>query len=170
MTRPGIEPRSPGPLANTLLISQSISSLVCRTLCIVINFFVFWSVCLSSSLVLLKNGLDYLTRWISQVSILLTWFLLKSLVAKMFLFFWGTLFLLFLSSLCDDVRFKYSKVFVVFLFFFIYLFFQVFWLDSFIPSIVSLFAFFHCKHGTFFNPKFYYYYYYYYYYKLVNKK
>ena len=38
------------------------SSLGCKTLCIVISFFVLWTICQSSSLVPFKNGSKYLTR------------------------------------------------------------------------------------------------------------
>ena len=59
------------------------------------------------------------------------------------IFFWGTLLLLFFSSLFNGVSFRYSQVLF---------FFQVFWwfLDLF-SSILSVVSFFH---GTFFNLKF----------------
>ena len=52
------------PLPRSFLNSYSLStsSLRCNALCMVISFLVLWSICLSSSLVLFKKGLEYLTR------------------------------------------------------------------------------------------------------------
>ena len=47
----------------------STSSLGCKALCLVISFLVLWSICLSSSLVDFKNGLESLTRETSKAFI-----------------------------------------------------------------------------------------------------
>ena len=60
--------------------SLSTSSLWCNALCMVINFPVLWSICLSSSLVHLRKGTEYLTRSTAQVFILLMRLLLVSFV------------------------------------------------------------------------------------------
>ena len=54
------------------------SSLECKSLCIVINFLVPWSFWLSSFLVHFKNGSDYLTKRTAQVFIPFRRFLLDS--------------------------------------------------------------------------------------------
>ena len=56
--------------------SLSMLSLRCKVLCIVINFFVLWSICLSSFLVHFKNGPKYLIRGTAQILISLIRFLL----------------------------------------------------------------------------------------------
>ena len=58
------------------------SSLVCNALCMVISFLVLWSICLSSSLVHLRKGPEYLTRDTAQVFIPLIRFLLESFVSS----------------------------------------------------------------------------------------
>ena len=65
--------------------SLSTSSLGCNTLCIVISFLVLWSICLSSSLVHLRKGPEYLTSGTAQVFIPLIRFLLLSFVSSSFL-------------------------------------------------------------------------------------
>ena len=47
----------------------------CKTLYIIINFLVLWSICLNSSLAHFKNGPDDLSRWTGQVFIPLMRFL-----------------------------------------------------------------------------------------------
>ena len=64
--------------------SLPMSYLGCKALCIVINFLVLWSFCLSSSLVRFKNDPEYITRGTAQVSIPLMWFLLRNLVSRTF--------------------------------------------------------------------------------------
>ena len=49
--------------------SLSTSSLGCNVLCRIISFHVLWSICLSSSLVHLRKGPEYLTRATAQVFI-----------------------------------------------------------------------------------------------------
>ena len=61
------------------------SFLLCKILCIVIIFLVLWFICWSSSLVYFKNGPEYLTRWTTQVYILLISFQPNSLVSSCFL-------------------------------------------------------------------------------------
>ena len=70
-----------------------------KALCIVINFIVLGSVCLSFSFVHFKNGFHYLTSGVAQVFILLI------------RFFSEVLFLLFFLHLrlFDGVRFHLSK-------------------------------------------------------------
>ena len=78
-------------LASPLLLSfletysQSTSSLGCNALCIVISFLVLWSICLTSSLVHLRKGPEYLTRGTAQIFIPLIRFLLLSFVSSSFL-------------------------------------------------------------------------------------
>ena len=67
--------------------SLSTSSLGCNDLCMVISFLVFWSVCLSSSLVHLRKGPEYLTKVTARVFILLIRFRLESFVSSSFLIF-----------------------------------------------------------------------------------
>ena len=74
---------------------QSVSSLGCRVLRIVMSFLVFWSICWSSSLIHFKNSPEYLTRGTAQVFISLLRLLLCSLVLSSFLVFWGILLLNF---------------------------------------------------------------------------
>ena len=65
--------------------SLSTSSLGCNALCKIISFLVLWSICLSSSLVHLRKGPEYLTRGTAQVLIPLIRFLLLSFVSSSFL-------------------------------------------------------------------------------------
>ena len=65
--------------------SLSMSSLECNALCMVISFLVLWSICLSSSLVHLRKGPEYLTRGTAQLFIPLIRFLPESLVLSGFL-------------------------------------------------------------------------------------
>ena len=79
----------------------SMSSLGCNALCMVISFLVLWSICLSSSLVHLRKGPEYLTRSTAQVFISLIRFMLWSFVSSIFLVllrysFW----ILFFISTC----------------------------------------------------------------------
>ena len=52
------------PLPSSFLdtYSLSTSSLECNALCMVISFLVLWSICLSSSLVNLRKGPEYLSK------------------------------------------------------------------------------------------------------------
>ena len=65
-------------------MDASTSSLGCNTLCMVISFLVFWSICLSFCLVHLRKGPEYLTRGTAQVFIPLMRFLLESFVSSSF--------------------------------------------------------------------------------------
>ena len=67
--------------------SLSMSSLGCNALCMVISFLVLWSIYLSSSLVHLRKGPEYLMRGTAQVFIPLRRFLLESFVLSSFLVF-----------------------------------------------------------------------------------
>ena len=62
---------------------------VCQrhALCMVISFLIFWSICLSSSLVPFRKGPENVTRDIAQVFIPLIRFLLESFVSSSFLIF-----------------------------------------------------------------------------------
>ena len=80
-----IAPMQSSMLANPLPLffsSLSVSSFRCKALCI--NFLVLWSICLSSSIVHLKNGSEYLTRRTAQAFFPLMRFLLQSLVSWRF--------------------------------------------------------------------------------------
>ena len=76
---------SPLPPSFPNKYSLSTLSLGCNALCMVISFLVLWSICLSSSLVLLRKGPEYLTRGTAQVFIPLMRFLLESFVSSSFL-------------------------------------------------------------------------------------
>ena len=69
---------SPLPPSFIETYSLSTSSLVWNALCMVISFLALWSSCLSSSLVHLRKGPEYLTRGTAQVFIPLMRFLLES--------------------------------------------------------------------------------------------
>ena len=75
--------------------SLSMSSFRCRDLRIVINLFILWSICLSSSLVPFQNSPEYLTRGSAQVFIPLMKFLWQSLVSRSFLILLRYSFLIF---------------------------------------------------------------------------
>ena len=70
----------------------STSSLGCNDLCMVISFLVLWSICLSSSLVHLRKGPEYLTR--AQPKYLFLWwgFCWRVLSRVVFAFSWDILF------------------------------------------------------------------------------
>ena len=65
----------------------STSFLGCNVLCMVISFFVLWSICLSSSLVHFNNSPEYLTRGTALVFIPSIRFLPHSFVSSSFLIF-----------------------------------------------------------------------------------
>ena len=92
---------SPLPPSFLGTYSLSTSSPGCDALCMVISFLVLWSICLSSSLVHLRKGPEYLTRGKAQVFIPLIRFLQLSFVSSSFLvllryYFW----ILFFISTC----------------------------------------------------------------------
>ena len=64
--------------------SLSMSSLGSNALFMVISFLVLWSICLSSSLVYLRKGPEYLMRDTAEVFIRLIRFLLESFVSSSF--------------------------------------------------------------------------------------
>ena len=108
---------NPLPLSFFDICSLSVSSLGCKAWCIVINFFVPWSLCWSSSLVHFKSDPEYLTRETVMLFIPLMRFLLCSLVSSSFLVLRGYSFLfLFHHRIFGGVRFQYFQVFVRFLF------------------------------------------------------
>ena len=76
---------SPLPPSFLETYSLSTSSLGYNALCMVISFLVLWSICLSSCLVHLRKGPEYLTRGTAQVFIPLMRFLLESFVSSSFL-------------------------------------------------------------------------------------
>ena len=65
--------------------SLSTTSLGCNALCMVISFLILWSICLSSTLVHMRKGPEYLTRGTAQVFIPLIRFLLLGFVSISFL-------------------------------------------------------------------------------------
>ena len=75
---------SPLPTSFLDTYSRSTSSLRCYVLCMVISFLVLWSICLSSSLVPLRKGPEYLTRGTAQLFIPLIRFLSESFVSSNF--------------------------------------------------------------------------------------
>ena len=111
---------------------ESMSSLVCKVLCIAINFLVLWLIC--SSLVHLKNRPDYLTRSTAQVFNLLIRFLQLSLVSTSFpdlRYCFLISLIVFTSSIPRYKLFSCSpRVFMLS------------WFGSSIPSGVSLFLLF----------------------------
>ena len=80
------------------ILDQSTSYLECKTLRMVINFLVLWLICLGSSLVNFRNGLQYLRGVQPRSSSILegpcsiVWF------REVFLFSWDTLFNFLISS------------------------------------------------------------------------
>ena len=62
---------SPLPPSFLDTYSRSTSSLGCNALCMDISFLVLWSICLSSSLVHLRKGPEYLTRGTAQIIIII---------------------------------------------------------------------------------------------------
>ena len=68
-----------------LTYSQSTSPRGCKALCMVINFFLLWSICLNSSLVHSMNGPKYLMMETAQVFTTLIRFLLCSFISSRFL-------------------------------------------------------------------------------------
>ena len=128
----------PNTLLLTFLDSYNISllSLRYKALSIVINFYVFWAICLSFSLVYFKNGPNYLTRETTQLFIALMRFLLQALVSRSFLVRLSYFFLVFFFFhfyLFVDIRFQYHQIFVIFLF---SIHPDFFWFGCSIPSII----------------------------------
>ena len=92
---------SPLPPSFVGTYSLSTSSLGCNALCMVISFQVLWSICLSSSLVNLRKGPEYLTRGTALVFIPLIRFLLLSFVSSSFLVLLRySIWILFFISTC----------------------------------------------------------------------
>ena len=127
-----------------------VSSLGCKALSIVIKFLVLRSICLSSSLVLFKNGPEYLTRRTAQVFIPLRKFLEQSLVSRSFLDRLRNSIRFFFSSFISAcLVVPTSQVLVIFLFpkrsdsFLICQFYSTRYLS---------FSTFHYEYGTFFMP------------------
>ena len=75
----------------------SMSSIRFKALCIVINFLVFWSIYVSSSLVHVKNDPEYFIRVTAQVLIIWKDFCCRCWFWKFFLIFWGTYIFLSVS-------------------------------------------------------------------------
>ena len=156
--------------------SLSRSSLGCNASCMVINFLVLWPICLSSSLVHLRKGPEYLTRGTAQVFIPLIRFLLESLVSSSFLVllrysFWilsfiSTCLMVSASNISQYLYVSFSaNVLILFRF------------GSSIPSVTCRLPFLMTSRAHFSVPNsipmswqyiltVYYYYYYYYYYLL----
>ena len=97
----------PLPFSFLDIYRLSMSSLGCNALCMVISFLVLWSICLSSSLVHLKNGPGHLTRKTALLFIPLIRFWLYSFVSSSFLVFLRYSFLIFFFyfHLFDGVSF-----------------------------------------------------------------
>ena len=125
------------PLPSSFLDRYRLStpSLGYNALCMVISFLVLWSVCLSSSLVHLRKGPEYLPSGTAQVFIPLIRFLLYSFVSSSSpeIFF----FINFLFYLClfDGVSLQDVQVFVGFLFSSLLI---LSWFGSSIPSVRCL--------------------------------
>ena len=73
------------PLSLLDIYSLFMSSLKCQVLCIVINFLVMWSICLSSSLDHFKNGPNNLKRTTVRVFIPFRRFFYAEFVSRSFL-------------------------------------------------------------------------------------
>ena len=101
-------------------------------MCIAIVFLVFWSICLSSSLVHFKNDIEYLTSETTQVFITLMRFLLQSFekLSRSFEMFCFYFFSFVSACLIVHVIFLSSHVLILS------------WYSSSIPSLVCLFSFF----------------------------
>ena len=85
----------------------SMSSFGWKVLCIVSNFLVLWSICLSSSLIHFKNGPGYLTRETTQVFIPFIRFPQQNFVSISFLIILRFSYF-FHSSLFDCARLQIS--------------------------------------------------------------
>ena len=133
--------------------SLSISSLGYKASWIVISFFVFWSICRSSSIVHFKNGPEYLTGWwwTTQLFIFLIRFLLQSLVSRKFLvrLSYSFCYFFFPSRFFYGVCFQYSLELVIF-------FSQSVlirsWFANSIPSVFCLFLLLIMNMAHFFLP------------------
>ena len=97
--------------------SMSISFLGCKTLCIIINFIVLWSICLSSSHVKFRNGPNILQGLLPRCLFLWWDFCCWAWLTEVFSFDWSILWLFFFHfCLFDYVCFQYSLVLIIFLF------------------------------------------------------
>ena len=95
--------------------SPSMLSVKCKTLCIVINLFIFL-VHLSFSDVHFKKGPKYLTKRTSQVLIPLIRFLLQNLILRIFLVMrYSFLIFFFHLRLFDSSCFQYFHILLIFL-------------------------------------------------------
>ena len=134
--------------------SLSTSSYRCKALCIVINFLVLWSICLSSLFVYFKNDFEYLKRCTARLFIPLMRFLLQSMVSRSvhILQRCPLLFLFPLHPrLFDGVSLYYPQILVTFLLSKrsnAFLIWQFYFFRCF------SFSHFFYEHGTFFNAKF----------------
>ena len=102
-------PESPLPPSFLDTYSLSTSSLGCNTLRMIISLLVLWSICLSSSLVNLRKGPEYLTRGTAQVFIPLMRFVLESFVSGRFLVLLRYSFWI-LSFICTCLIVSASKI------------------------------------------------------------
>ena len=114
------------------LYMQSMWSLGFKALCIVINFFVLWSICF-------KNGPEYLIRRTAQVFIPLMRFLLQSLVLRSFLLL-KYIFIFSFISACLIISVSNIPKFLKF--FFSPSILKLSWFGSSVPSGVSFFPLF----------------------------
>ena len=134
-----------GPLRPSFLdtYSLSASSLGCKALCMVITFFVLWSVCWRSSLVYFKNGPEYLSRGTAQVFIPSIRFLLYYFVSSRFLVLLKYSFYIFFSyfHLFDQLSVFSSICRFPFL--------RAFWLLLYLVVWLLPFASFLDQHGAF---------------------
>ena len=110
------------PLQPSFLDTCSLlmSSLGCKTLCIVISFLFLWSIYWSSSLVHLKNGTECFTRETAQVFFSFVEIPAAEPGLEVFSFVWDTLFTFFSYSLVwwcplwifiSTFRFSYVRAF-----------------------------------------------------------
>ena len=122
---------------------------LCHFLCTIINFLILWSFCLFL-LVNFKNGLGYLTRGTVQGVYSFDGISAAGLVfKKFFVFLWYT----FLISSFTTVWWFRLPIFPSSChFLFVPSILMLYWLDSSIPSVVSLFPLFII--GIFFSTKF----------------
>ena len=86
----------PLPLPFLDINGLSVTPLKCKALYIVINFLVLWSIYLSSSQVLFKNGPECLTKGTAREFIVSMRFLLESVVSRSFIVRLGYSFRIFL--------------------------------------------------------------------------
>ena len=144
------------PLPPSFFDTYSLStySLGCNTLCMVISFLVLWSICLSSSLIHIRKGPEYLRRCTTLEFIPLIRFRLETFVSNSFLVPLRYISFLILSFLCTCLIVSASKMPSYLSVYFSPNVLILSWIDSSIPSVRCRFSTFYYKYGTFFYAKF----------------